>query len=361
MGDRAVTALHAPVGIDEVDERWLTAALASTSGGATAVAVTKTAVGNGNISASVKLGVTWDRECTAPSSFVIKVPTDAEESRAAAAATRTYEVEAGFYTDVADTVRVHRPRCYTSVHDPVTQGYAVLLEDMSPATAGDQLAGCSPDDAAAAIPELVALHAPRWADPSLLDVAWLGRPSDEGAMMVNELVTGVAPAFLERYADRLDDDVVALVERFMPRVGRYLLDRPAPWTLLHGDFRLDNLLFGGDRVVVLDWQTISLGTALSDVAYFVGASLLPPQRREHERTLVEDYRRRLGAEGIVLDATACWDDYRRHSFSGLVMAIIASMLVARTPRSDDMFMAMAQRHGRQALDLGAESLLGGAR
>ena len=361
MGDRVITSLHAPLGIDEVDTSWLTQALAGTSDGATAIAVTKTAVGNGNISASVKLGVTWDRRCPAPSTFVIKVPTDADESRAAAAATRTYEVEAGFYADVADTVGVHRPRCYASVHDPETQGYAVLLEDMSPAVAGDQLAGCSPDDAAAAIPELVALHAPRWADPTLLDVAWLGRPSEEGAMMMNALVTGVAAGFLERYGDRLDDDVIALVERFMPRLEGYLLDRPAPWTLLHGDFRLDNLLFGGDRVAVLDWQTVSLGTALSDVSYFIGASLVPPERREHERALVEDYRRRLGAEGVALDATGCWDDYRRHSFSGLIMAIIASMLVARTPRSDDMFMAMAQRHGRQALDLEAESLLGGSR
>ena len=50
--------------------------------------------------------------------------------------------------------------------------------------------------------------------------------------------------------------------------------------------------------------------------------------------------------------------YRRYTVAGLIMAVAASMLVKRTPRGDDMFMAMAERAGRHALDLDAMELLG---
>ena len=39
------------------------------------------------------------------------------------------------------------------------------------------------------------------------------------------------------------------------------------------------------------------------------------------------------------------------------MAIVASALVRRTDRGDEMFMTMAERHARQALDLDTETLL----
>jgi hypothetical protein len=42
---------------------------------------------------------------------------------------------------------------------------------------------------------------------------------------------------------------------------------------------------------------------------------------------------------------------------GYVMAVIASVLVGRTERGDAMFMAMANRHAAQALDLDATELL----
>jgi hypothetical protein len=39
------------------------------------------------------------------------------------------------------------------------------------------------------------------------------------------------------------------------------------------------------------------------------------------------------------------------------MAVLASMIVERTERGDAMFLAMAGRHGRQALDLDSEQFL----
>ena len=55
----------------------------------------------------------------------------------------------------------------------------------------------------------------------------------------------------------------------------------------------------------------------------------------------------------------CWRDYRRMAFSGIVIAVVASMIVVQTERGDDMFMAMASRHAQQVLDLDAEALCNG--
>ena len=82
---------------------------------------------------------------------------------------------------------------------------------------------------------------------------------------------------------------MALVDRLVPRLDRYLRSRPQPWTIVHGDFRADNLLFGGDRVVVVDWQTVGLGPGPGDLSYLLGASLTPDDRRAQEAGLVDRY------------------------------------------------------------------------
>ena len=51
------------------------------------------------------------------------------------------------------------------------------------------------------------------------------------------------------------------------------------------------------------------------------------------------------------------EEYRRQVFYNLVMSICASMIVQRTDRGDDMFMASVQRSAQQALDLESVELL----
>lgn len=351
--------LTVPRGLSDLTPDWLTAALAGVSDGARVTDLVAVKIGNGNVADSVRLFPTWDRVTPAPVSVVAKVPSSEPVSRAAGFATRTYELEAAFYRELADTVWVHRPACFVSDFDPADERYIVLLEDLSPAEAGDQIEGCSPHDAAAVMPELASLHAPRWDDPALLDVSWLARPEPESARAWGELVPMLFSGFVDRYKDRLDPEVLALSERLMASLEGYLLHRTGPWTVIHCDFRLDNLLFGGPRVAVVDWQTVKIGPPLSDVSYFIGSAMDPILRREHEAELVASYHRQLATLGVELPWSKCWDDYRRYTFDGLIMGVAASMLVTQTPRSDDMFMAMVSRHAQQAIDLGAEEMLAG--
>jgi aminoglycoside/choline kinase family phosphotransferase len=348
-----------------VSPEWLEDALGSTLGNAHVVSVGATQIGTGQMATCVRLVPQYDGPTDAPASLVVKVPAADQASRTTAAALRSYEIEVRFYRELAPGLPVRAPRCYRADFDPATIDFLLLLEDISSARQGDQLAGCTPDEAAVAIDELPKLHAPRWGDTTLASLDWLHRNPPEGVAMSAMFIASLFPGFRERYDGRIDADVMAVAERLMADLPAYLGDRAEPWTVTHGDYRLDNLLFAlpgaaaadAPPVAVVDWQTVVYGPGVSDVSYFIGAGLLPDDRRIHERDLVAQYHAGLVAAGVGLGWDDCWEQYRRYTFGGLIMAIAASMLVEQTGRGDDMFVAMAQRHGRHALDLESTDFL----
>jgi hypothetical protein len=236
------------------------------------------------------------------------------------------------------------------------------LEDLAPAEQGDQIAGCRLDQAELAVVEAANLHAPTFGDNAVKAAhGWLVRPMvGTGAPGMGPIMQSLYPAFCERYDGRIEPDVVAVGERLVGRLEHYYADA-GPESVIHGDYRLDNLLFGtaagGPPIAVVDWQTHLWGDPLADVSYFIGAGLVADDRRAHERELVESYRQAMAAMGVTLDADECWTRYRLHAIAGWHMAVFAAMVVVRTDRGDEMFCTMANRHGRQILDLDTESLL----
>ena len=170
-------------------------------------------------------------------------------------------------------------------------------------------------------------------------------------------------AFVERYRTTLDDVTVDAGERVVRTIDKLRAYAPAALTPVHGDFRLDNMLFHPDPtaarpLVVVDWQTVQLGLGPSDVAYFLGNAFDAEVRRGCEEGLVRRYHDALldqGVSGYSLEQ--CWDDYRRSSYASLIMAIFASMMVGRTDRGDQMFMAMANRSAQMSVDLDTHDLV----
>ena len=237
----------------------------------------------------------------------------------------------------------------------------IVLEDLAPAEQGDQIAGCTAEQAELVMDEAAKLHAPRWDDPTLAELA-VAEPSTLGRH-------GVAPASGTASSP-------ATATRSHPRRSRKgsgswsavaaLQDlRPLVPTAIHGDFRLDNMLFDESvharPVTVVDWQTVHIGSGPQDVAYFIGNAFADvADRREHQERLVRTYHERLverGVKGYTFDE--CWLEYRRHAHASLIMAIAASMLVGRTERGDRMFMAMADRSAQLAIDVDAFGALTG--
>ena len=100
----------------------------------------------------------------------------------------------------------------------------------------------------------------------------------------------------------------------------------------------------------------ALGAGPTDLAYLLGASLLPEVRRDHEDALVDRYVAGLARPG------------RRRRSRRRVDAVPPLRVRRpdhgdrrpgarrRTDRGDEMFITMADRHSRQALDLDSESL-----
>jgi hypothetical protein len=353
---------------------FLTGALAGCLGGASVAAVQTVRVGTGQVSDSYRLHLTYtdppgdhgagdhgpgDHGAGLPATMIAKVPAADPASRGAARAFRTYEIEASFYAELAHGLPVALPACFYTAYDAEPDEYVVLLADLAPAQPGDQLAGLSQDDAAAAIGELAALHAAGWDSQDLAALPWLNRSSPAAAALLAAVVTDLYPGFRDRYGDRLEPVALEVIEAFLPRIDRYIAGHDEPRTIVHGDFRADNLLFGPARPVVLDWQTAAFGAGTGDLSYFLASSLPVPVRQDHEEALVRLYHSILASRGIPLTWPDCWAGYRWHAFGGLVMDIIAAMVVQRTERGDDMFTAMASRHARHALDLDALALVAG--
>ena len=205
---------------------------------------------------------------------------------------------------------------------------------------------------------LADLHAPVYGDAVLGAAAWLNVPSP----LNQALVSQVFPGFLERYGDRVAPEHVALCERFVPSIDGWIADARPPLGLVHGDYRLDNMLFASTgrprALTIVDWQTLSWGPMMLDVAYCLAGSLAVEERRSNEEELVRTYHSAMLERGARdLDWEACWEGYRHQSFAGVLMSIAASMLVVRTDRGDDMFMTTLARYAQQAIDLDAVALL----
>ena len=353
----------------ELDVSWLTPAriteaLRSSGSLPDRVSVTDLTtaqVGTGQMASCVRLELTLDGAADLPTTVVAKIPAQDMQSRRAGSA-GAYETEVRFYQQLAAKVSMRTPQCFHAEVGPEPGDFLLLLEDLAPAEQGDQVAGCSPEHAERAVVEAAGLHAPTWGDTSVRDNhPWLVRAMvGTGARGMGPIMGSLVPAFHERYDGRIDPEVVALGERIMGKLESYYANE-GPESVIHGDYRLDNMLFGTDEggppVAVVDWQTHLWGDPISDVSYFIGAGLVADDRREHERDLIAAYCGALTSSGVSLDVDMCWDRYRLHAISGWHMAVFASMVVVRTDRGDEMFCTMANRHGQQMLDLETESLL----
>lgn len=347
---------------ESIDAAWLTERLRAAGYDAEVRDFSRLQIGTGQIGKCIRYDLRVEGDPEAPRSLIGKYPSDDPLSRATGVQLKNFIKEVSFYQQLEPRLGISTPRCYFADIEGEGPEFALLLEDMRPAAQGDQLAGCSEAVARAAVLELVGLHAPSWNDHSLKELAWLGEPTPEAKDMMVGLYNAQLPGFMERYGERLEADQRQIIEALGQSsevLGRALSE---PYSLVHIDYRLDNLLIDESvqppRVTVVDWQSVTLGNPMTDVAYFIGAGLLPEVRRPLEESLVRDYHRALEAQGIRdYEWEQCWEDYRRATFAGFSVTVVASMLVQRTERGDEMFTAMARRHSRHALDLRADELL----
>lgn len=348
----------------DVDAAWLTDALeqAGVARGARVTDVDLVGlIGTGQTGRNARFSLTWDDPEGRPASVVGKFKSADPAACESAFQTGTYRTEYEFYRDLAPTLGVRSPLCHVARFDEARPDFVLIMEDLSDSRQGDQFAGLTVDEAALAIEQAVGLHAPRWGDPALASFGAHRPKGPEAAMMLGAVYAMMVEPFLERLGPGLDDDVIGLVRALAPKAGQWAAGTDTPRTAVHLDFRPDNFMFGTTHdappLVVVDWQTVTDGNAMMDVAYVVGGSFDPAVRADVERDLLAEHLAGLRAAGVDYDAETQWRDYRHGALWGVVMTVIATILAAQTERGDGMLTVMGQRHGRHALDLDAMALL----
>ncbi len=350
-------------------------AAAGRDDGSQVITVEAGRVGTGQVGDSVRFELEWDTPGVGPASVVGKFPSDDPQTRATARMVQTYEREYGFYTEVQPLVALRTPGVYHAHLDGPTGDFTLIMEDLRHSTQGDQLAGCSLDDALAIAAAAAGLHAPTWPLAETCgDIEWMNPPDPVTIADRAGLYRALADGFIERYQTRLASEVAETVRWLGPRIEAVQaavadLSRVGH-CVTHNDFRLDNMLFGSTAgapaLTTVDWQTVAGGYGPVDLAYGIGSALLPDQRRAHEEAIFAQYLDQWAshtASGAGLDPTddavraEMWNAYRLGSTTGLGMAVVASMIVGRTDRGDEMFCVMAERHADQMDALGVFDLI----
>jgi len=225
-------------------------------------------------------------------------------------------------------VELRTPRCYYRAMDVEGDRYVLLIEDMAPAIVGDQLNGCTLRAAELAITSLAKFQAAWLENPRLSTLDWM--PAWDVPWYPQAVLDAYAqtwPQFLQRFGDKLSPQMVATGESLGEKAGKIMQEMAGPpRTIIHGDYRLDNLFFGTEdgrpMLAVADWQIASRGRGVFDIAYFMCGGISADVRRANEMRLLKDYHRILTANADArYDFDECLRDYRKSVLFCLVYPV----------------------------------------
>ena len=339
-----------PAHPDDVTPQWLGDTL-----GAEVRSVAWSPIGTGQVGDSVRFTIEGEG---APKTLAGKFAAADAASRGTAVMFGLYRKEVEFYRQAAPHLGMRVPHVHYADVSEDGGEFILLFEDVGPARQGDQIAGCGIEDARNAMCQAAAIHAPSWGRADLLEAEWIQPPPNLG-----ETVGGMYPqaqaVFRERYADMLEPEFMQVCEELAEAAPLWFRrDHEPPTCIVHGDFRLDNLLFdiggGAEPIAVLDWQTVTIGNALTDVGYFMGCGIGEALWREHEDELLDLWLAEMADRGVVLGRDEIREDYRKGILHGVSTAVFSAAFVERTPRGDENFLSMAR--GACSLALARDSI-----
>jgi hypothetical protein len=334
---------------ERIDSDWLNSVLSKPS----LEIVSIESVGTGQVASALRIVAKEIDNPSAIVTYVAKTPSEDEKTRQGAIAGGIYLRELRFYEQLAERSLINVPEVFYSDYDKETGNFILLMEDMAPAEQGNQLQGCSVAQAELAMTEIAKLGGSSWQNQEAFDLDWM--PGSLADYLNAEIAEGLWALFVGKHSAGFSNEEKAVATEFVSQFDNYLKRSVRRQCLVHCDYRIDNMLFasskGGKAISTVDWQTLTVGSATFDAAYFIGTSLPTELRRQHEKALLERYHSELmhyGATNYSFDD--CWQDYRGFSFSGFVMALVASATVECTERGDEMFFTMAKGSLELALD-----------
>ena len=274
---------------------------------------------------------------------------------------KMYRREAAFFNGLAGDVPVRVPAGYYGEVSDDGADFVVVMEDLAGNRMLDQTQVMSDADAERCIDTLAVWHANWWrniegkcesgvavalSDP--IYPAMLPGLFDEGWAKLCSSAHCVPPEALQAVGPKYAEAVEGMLQTLSQ----------GPLTLLHGDFRTDNMMFDADdNLILMDFQLIGVGAAAYDIAYFIGSCL--DVDAAGERALYDRWITGLIAGGVPeADLDDMWEKYRVAALFCLVYPVVASRgMDLDVPREQALVNVMMSRQARGAVDLDWMSLL----
>lgn len=362
-------AIHPlPGSAADVSNEWLTEVLHASGalpagGRIAAIACEPIGAGVGMMSDLARFVPRYEGDATgAPSSVVGKFPAENENNREVAVKYDTYAREVRYYAELDPICAANGPGIHLSVIDS-DNNFVIVMEDLADYRIGDQITGATLEETQIGIDELAKLHSSFWDKVAGID--WV--PDIANSQHAMNMRTGIELGWdkmLEGFDEFVPDAIKAMREPIQKAIGplqRHL--DTAPITLIHGDFRGDNLFFGTTPdqhpLVILDWQGPLLGRGIEDVAQLLGQTTQTQVRRTHQRDLIQRYVDALAASGVAgYGFDEAWDDYRHAIlYSWAYVVVVSGTLDAGNERGFAWMSKMVARNAAAIVDLECLSLI----
>ena len=291
-----------PLEPESLNLEWLNAALEE--GGlprANAFETEVIGVGEGLMGQLARIHLQYPEGDAGPETIVAKFASAHENTREMARAQGYYQRELGFFRDIGNDAGIPTARCYFARERADTNQFVLLLEDLAPARASDQIEGTNAADSEWVIDTIAELHARWWNSEKLAALDWTTPLTNtmsaaEGKAMIEaSIAQKEASGSFDAYPE------MKRLMHMLPPLFAMEPPAPSPFTLCHGDLRSDNLLVpceaGGQRALI-DWQLAGVGQPASDVARWLTQSVTVEQRRATEQALLKRYHDRLVELGV---------------------------------------------------------------
>jgi hypothetical protein len=348
-----------PGTIEEITTEWLTGALTKSgvlkNNSIRTLSRNIMGEGMGYAGTLARLSIEYEQpDDTLPSTMIAKIPTQVSKSKMLHEALWNYERENHVYEEILPHLPLRTPKCYYSDFDRgkgekwmnkvyrryaslpqslvglyfiyaafrnlrMKRRYILLLEDISNLEQITQLEGCSFEDAKMVMKPLGIAQASLWESPQL-GKYWLKDHSDF-SRLVSFMSTRWQPVIKKTYPGKISPKMQTVFDWLKKNNSQLdVYAKTRPHTLIHTDYRLDNLFFDRKKneIVVLDWQSCSPGMGVFDPCFFLVNNCRSPLSQEQAEELITIYHQGLVEGGVThYSLDECRSDY---SF-GLLLAV----------------------------------------
>ena len=269
-----------------------------------------------------------DGQAADPASIIVKLPSSDAMAFQFSKWLSLHRREHVFYRDIAPLGYVRAPTLFYGDFDADSNRFVLVIEDLGHMRAIPQSVGVDGVRARHAIQQIAGLQGRFWEAADEPDLSACGNfLSTRESRIMQTVYLLTLPAALDRFGDLFTAATRRLALGFGFRIAAHFAALSAgPKTVVHGDFRADNMLFGqgeGEGLALIDWQGFGIGCGMYDVAFFLGTSVTSDVRRRIERDLLDEYHAIVsscGAENYTRED--CWRSYRQNMLGTLMPMVI---------------------------------------